>query len=356
MLDTPKRILVTGAGGFIGGRVVEALVEGGVVTVIPGLRRWSTAARIGRYPVDPAQVDLMRPDQVKAAVRGVDAVVHCAVGNPEVTVEGTRHLLQAALDAGVRRVVHLSTIDVYGRAEGVVTEAAPRVRTDRAYGDSKIAAEQVCNEFVEHGLEVVILRPTIVYGPFSDHWTIEFAHRLEQGAWLLPREACQGTCNLVYVDDLVRAILLALEAPGVSGRAYNINGPERPTWQDYVEELNQRLGFGPLEPPPASSSRIRMRAMEPVRHLAKGIFRRFEQPVVTLYKRSRLARALMKRVEGTLRKTPSSAEYDLFGRVVDFPTTRAQSDLGYRPRVLTAEGIEMSAQWLVHEGVVRARD
>lgn len=124
-MPDPVRVLVTGAGGFIGGRVVEALFQTPGLEPVPSLRRWSTAARIGRLPLDPVQCDLLAPDQVRAAVDGVEAVVHCAVGDRAATVQGTRNLLEAALEAGVRRVVHLSTIDVYGRAEGTVTEASP---------------------------------------------------------------------------------------------------------------------------------------------------------------------------------------------------------------------------------------
>lgn len=348
--------LVTGAGGFIGGRVVEAMLELGHKEVVAGLRRWSTAARIGRYPIDPVQCDLMQPAQISEVLEGVDSVVHCAVGNATVTVEGTRNLLQAALERGVRRVVHVSTIDVYGRADGTVSESHPYVETGREYGDSKIQAEEVCQEFVNKGLDVVILRPTIVYGPFSDLWTVEPAERLASGNWLLPREACLGTCNLVYVDDLVRAILLALDAPPtVSGRAYNVNGPDNVTWQEYIEALNSELELPSIEPPAAASSRTRTKLVAPVRALVKSTFSQFEAPIMSVYQKSRAARRLMKWVQSTLRKVPSQAEYDLYGRQVAFPTERARDELGYRPLVPMAEGVSTSVQWLRHEGVVRSR-
>jgi nucleoside-diphosphate-sugar epimerase len=349
-MPEPGRVLVTGAGGFIGGRVVEALFQSSGLEPVPSLRRWSTAARIGRLPLDPVQCDLLDLEQVRAAVRGVRSIVHCAVGDRRATVAGTTNLLEAALEAGVERVVHLSTIDVYGRAEGTVTEADPLVRTDREYGDSKIEAEEVCREFVEKGLDVVILRPTIVYGPFSDLWTVEFAERFRAGTWLLPPEACQGRCNLVYVDDLVRCVLLALEADGASGLAFNVNGPDEITWQEYFELLNSELGLAPLPAPGAARSRMTSSLVAPIRSIVKSTFLRFEDRILAIYRSSRLARRLMKRVERTLRSVPSGSEFDLYGRTAHFPTQLAAEVLGYQPAVDAVEGTRLSAQWVRHEG------
>jgi nucleoside-diphosphate-sugar epimerase len=354
-VSTELRTLVTGAGGFIGGRLTEVLLQTPGYDPVPSLRRWSSAARIGRYPIEPILCDIMDRPRLDEVAPGVDAIVHSAVGNRTVTVEGTRNVMAAALEAGVRKVVHLSTVDVYGRATGRVDESHEYVVTDREYGDSKIEAEKVVLEYAEKGLDVVILRPTIVYGPFSDLWTVEPAQRLAEGSWLLPREACQGTCNLVHVDDLVRAVLLALGTDGVSGRAYNVNGPDRPTWQAYVESINEALGLAPLAPPPSSSARARTTVVEPFRKLVKGVYFKFEEPIMTVYKSSRPARLAMKWLQNSLQRVPSPAEYDLYSRVVDFPTERARADLGYLPRIGMAEGVRSSAEWLLHEGVVEPR-
>jgi nucleoside-diphosphate-sugar epimerase len=145
---------------------------------------------------------------------------------------------------------------------------------------------------------------------------------------------------------------LALEAPGVSGRAYNVNGPDEVTWQGYFEALNEALGFPPLPSPGAARSRASSVVAAPFQTAARIAFHRFQEPILALYKRSRMARGLMKRVELILRKVPSSAEFDLYGRDAEFPYRKAKEELGYGPAVDMARGIELSTCWLRHEGVV----
>ena len=187
-----KTIFVTGAGGFIGGRVVEVLQGLEVGTVKGGVRRWASCARIGRLPVDLVKCDIREADQVSAALEGVTHIVHCAVGDLSSTVEGTRTLLQGAADAGAKRIVHLSTVDVYGDQLGEIDESKPLMSKGQDYGDSKIAAEKVCQEFAEKGVPITILRPTLVHGPFSGSWTVEYARRLQRRPWLIAEGGCAG--------------------------------------------------------------------------------------------------------------------------------------------------------------------
>ncbi len=348
-----KPILVTGAGGFIGARMVEVL-HGLGEKPVAGIRRWGTAARVARLPIDIVPCDIVDREQISSAMTGAGAVVHCAKGSSEVTVEGTRNILEAAQSNGVKRVVFLSTIAVYSQSSGRVIEDASTELTGNAYGDSKIEAEAVCREYMRRGLEVVILRPTIVYGPFGDLWTIEFAQRLPVKPWPFPSELCQGTCNLVYVDDLVSATMLALRRPEAVGETYNVNGPDRPTWNEYFVALNEALGLPPITTNAAGRSRLNAMMGKPVRVAAKAALRNFEPQIMGLYQRSRLAKGLMKGMEGWIRKTPTTGEFDLYGRVVSYPTSKLEAQLGYHSQFGMEEGIVLSVAWLRLNGYARA--
>ncbi|MGH0037027.1 MAG: NAD-dependent epimerase/dehydratase family protein [Myxococcota bacterium] len=344
-----RRVLVTGAGGFVGGRLVEIMQARGI-PVRAGVRRWSSAARIGRFDVDLARCDLLAPSQIDAALEDVDAVVHCAVGDRTATVDGTRNLLEAAARAGVRRVVHISTIDVYGGASGSVDEDAPLVKTGAEYGDMKIEAEQACRAAMDQGVPVTILRPTLIYGPFSESWTIEWAVRLQRKPWLLSPEDCRGVCNLLYVDDLAAAVFRALERDGAVGQAFNVNGPDRPSWQAYFEALNAAMGGGPLVGQSKATSHLSAYAMQPVRSFAKFLLAHFEKPIMAVYQRSALAKRVMQGAESAIKKTPTTGEFALLGRTGEYPTAKAREILDWEPRIDMQEGIRLSVLWLRHHG------
>lgn len=344
------RLFVTGANGFIGGRVVELFHDDVAWTVRAGVRRVPPGARLAATPVDVVACDIMRPPDLGKALNDVDAVVHCAQGPGPVTVQGTRNVLDAALAGGLQRVIHLSTIDVYGPVTGEVDEDTPLQSVGAEYGDAKVKAEAVCREFMERGLDVVILRPTIVHGPFSDRWTLEFVERLQARPWPFPAEVSRGTCNLLYVDDLVEAIRLALTEPAAVGEAFNVNGPDRPTWYEYFSALNHRLGLPPLEGPGAPPpSPFRSALMTPLRALAKFGFRNFRGVVEMLQERSSLARKAMTAAESRLRSVPNASELDLYGRRVSFSTEKASSLLGYHPDFDMERALTRTMEWLASD-------
>ena len=190
------------------------------------------------------------------------------------------------------------------------------------------------------------MRPTIVYGPYSDLWTVEFAQRLAAGEWFLPERYTQGICNLVYVDDMVKVVLLSLQNKRAIGQTFIVNGEERPTWGEYFHALNDALGLPPLRPASALRSRIKAGLMMPVRKTAKFILKRFQPLVLRVYQRSNVAKAVMRRAETAIKNSPTGAEFELYSLRVSYEDQKAREMLAYRPAFSMRDGVELSVAWL----------
>jgi nucleoside-diphosphate-sugar epimerase len=344
-----RTILVTGAGGFIGGWVAESLCLQGRMSVRAGVRRWSSGARIGRFPMDIVLCDVLDLNQVGDAMKGVDYVVHCAYGSRDVNIQGTENLLAAALGSGVQRFVHLSTLDVYGTEDRSVNETSELRRSGSEYGDSKIEAERLCWAYNERGLPVVVLRPTIVYGPYCGLWVGKFAERLRSGHGGVFEGIGEGSCNVVYVLDVVRAIAICLEAERATGQAFNINGPDTMTWNDYFRRLNETLGLPPLRVIHPGRARLNSALVTPLKVGLRWMVSRFRPAIALAGRKSPLFRKMARRTETSLQARPGTQELALYGRNIHCDTSKAKEILGFEPRYGIAEGLDLSVSWLRHE-------
>jgi nucleoside-diphosphate-sugar epimerase len=326
-------VMVTGANGFIGSRLVDRLVAVGAdvrAVVRSGARsaRWTSSPRCRAF-----RGDVTEPQSLQEATAGCTVVFHCAWGGNTleesrlINVEGTRHVLQAAAEAGARRIVHVSSMAVHGPLSAlpaVLTEDAPLVFEGDAYSVGKAEGERLAFELGGTlGLEVTAVRPTLVYGPRSPLWLVSYVERvrLEQIALI---GGGRGIANLIHVDDLVEAMIALAEHPNVSGEAFLMSGPEPVTWREYIGHLAAMCGK-PL-PPSVSARRARL-----------------EVPFWKVY--------------STLTLHPRRVQTVDLGQMTQHSRVsieKAQRVFGYAPRFSLAEGLRACEPWLRREGHLRA--
>ncbi|MGX9962728.1 NAD-dependent epimerase/dehydratase family protein [Roseomonas sp. F4] len=257
------RILILGANGFIGRHMLAGLAQAGY-QVIAGARRPRTAPDSTSAPaVEWRGVDAGDAASLRAALAGVDAVVNCVAAEPGAMVAATRHLVS---EAGARRILHLSSMAVYGAATGLLDEDAP-LTPEGAYGESKAESEHLLRDHAQAGGEVVMLRPGCVHGPGSESWTARPARLLRAGRLGDLGPGGDGICNLTAVQDLVAATAAALRLPAAPGLVFNISDPAPGDWNAYFLALAQAIGATPLRRIGARQLRIEKLAAYPLKVL-----------------------------------------------------------------------------------------
>lgn len=254
-------ILVTGATGLVGANVASALVAAGHRVRI--LVRKTKPDLLAHLPLDIVDGDILRPETLRPACDGCEGVVHAAAGVfvgetrkdwlHEVNVVGTDNVCRAAKDAGVRRFVHVSSIDAIGSADdGTMADEDTPVSPDApkyAYATTKRAAEDVVRAWVERGLAAPIVNPGFMFGPLdvkpsSGAMILEVA----RGYALF---APPGGNDFVDVRDVVGGILAAYQR-GIPGRRYILGGEcwtYREAWTRIARIVGVRPPLGTLPAP-----------------------------------------------------------------------------------------------------------
>lgn len=238
-----KKLLVTGADGFIGSHLTEALVRAGydvrAFVLYNSFNSWGWLDRCapdvkGQFEVFAG--DIRDPHGVKEAMKGCDAVLHLAalIAIPysyhspdtyvDTNIKGTLNVLQAARELGVKRVVHTSTSEVYGTASFVpITEAHP-LQGQSPYSATKIAADQLAYSFyASFGLPVVIARPFNTYGPRQSARAVipTIITQIAHGKRQIKLGAVSPTRDFNYVGDTVAGFIAALKSDRGMGEVIN---------------------------------------------------------------------------------------------------------------------------------------
>lgn len=322
-----ETVLITGASGFIGRSLTERLQGDGV------------RVRGVDFAADPDR-DIVAGDVAVAgpwqrAAGGCDTVVHTAaiVSNAasaddawRVNVLGTRHAIDAAVDAGASRFVHFSSVRAFGDTgfpDGV-DERRP-VRPDgHTYVDTKIASEQVVLQAHAAGeIECTVIRPGDVYGPGSRPWTVLPVEAIAAGRFFLPAMG-RGIHSPIYVDDLTTGVAAATGSAAAIGQVLTISGGVGISCNDFFGHYARMLGR-----PPA---------------------RRVPTPVAMALAALPEAAAWLTGATTELRR--SSVLY--MTRTGTYSIEKARRLLGWEPQVGVDEGMRRTGEWLREVGLIPA--
>jgi nucleoside-diphosphate-sugar epimerase len=323
-------ILVTGATGFVGSHLVDALQGAEPLRALA--RTGSDASALEAAGVDVVRGDLREPDAIRRALKGCRVVHHLAALTShsgasaselfETNVEGTARLAEAALDEGVERFVFASAVKVYGVArQGTIDEDTPRDPAS-AYASSKERAENLLFRLAEErGLPLVVARLGGMLGAGAVGWLGLF-RAIADGSFRMLGNG-RGRYPAADVDDVVAGIRRAAEVPGIEGRVYNLTG-EPVTLAKLVDAIADVVGGPP---------------------------RRRPLPAAPLHAYGLLQRAALGL---TGRSLPRFSRVELFLGDRVFDISRARRELGYDPKTELQVSIARTARWFRERGLLPA--
>ncbi|MCZ2120637.1 MAG: NAD-dependent epimerase/dehydratase family protein [Anaerolineales bacterium] len=313
-----QKIFITGALGFVGRALAERYRALGAGTCGLDVRADSALNIVAG--------DVSKPDDWQSALNGCDLVIHTAaiVTNNvsredawRVNVLGTRRVLDAAIRAGVKRFVHISSLAAMRfNTDDRADESAPILPTGNPYVDTKIASEHVVLAAHAKGeMTCTVIRPADIYGPGSRPWTIIPAQMIQKGLFLLPAHG-QGIFRAIYIDDLVNGIMLAAEKDEGAGQIFILGGEETITCETFFGHYYRMLGKG--SPRMMSSS-----SAIAIAEIGRILFQ-------LLGKQTELGRGAM----------------EMLSKKNTVSNQKAHELLGWYPQVDLAEGMKRTEVWL----------
>ena len=243
--------VVAGASGFLGRRLAELLQQEGAA--VRALVRPSSRVVLPQS-IAIVRCPLADGEALAAALDGADILFNC-IGHSadwgawesfhEGNIESVEHLWRAAARAGVGRILHVSTTDVYGYPRSACDESQPLIDVGLPYNRSKIAGDRLARGLgSELGLDVTVVRPATIFGPGSHDWVLELGRLLQAGQVPTIRGG-RTNAGLVFVDDVGYAMIELAAVSDAAGEAYNVVDPSPISWYAYLAGICEVMGARP---------------------------------------------------------------------------------------------------------------
>jgi nucleoside-diphosphate-sugar epimerase len=358
-----NKILVMGASGFVGGRLVEKLfLEHGHIPKCL-VRDYGKLTRIARFPVEIVYGDILQPSGFAESIKGCDIYIYSAHGKDknkaiswEVDTKGLENMLKLAVKNQAKQFIFLSTTAIYESEfdKGEFDESIVPVCSKKDYAGGKLEGERICYEYSKkYNLPITVLRPTIIFGPFAPSFTIYPAELIISGA--LKDYGCfTGICNPVYIDDVVDVIIKCILNEKAFNDTFIVSSDDTLSWKEFFDAYSLAITGKLLE----KSGQFNFKFKSMPLFLLKKILKTVVQ----------IAPDFAKSVYGYIKskgsgnwswvkgQDASTINLNFYKKELIFKINKLRTKLEYEPRYNFDKGFKITSDWLKHHRYINKFD
>ncbi len=327
-------ILVTGSTGFLGYAITKHLKRKGY-DVHALVRKTSKTQDLQEEAIPLIIGDVGDKDSLIKAFRGRDAIIHCAGFVTDwglkkdfirVNYYGTKNVLEACIEAGVKRLIHTSTVDVFGHKHGSrINEDSPLGKRPGWYGKSKIMAEKLVREYIQgNKLDISIIYPPWVYGEGDVTFVPEIVEAIKDGSMMFFRSGGRHTIEISYIEHLTEAVELILNSDESIGEGYIIADEPKMSFRKFVNSIAERIGGKEVS---------------------------FTLPYPIAYFASLMMEAFYKLIGKKKRPLLTRHSMTLLGNDIVYDTTKLK-ELGFQPEYDFNTAMDKTFQYYWREGII----
>lgn len=354
MNNEVNKVLVLGASGFVGGRLIERLILEHNHVPKCLIRDYKKLPRLCRFPVEIVYGDILCPKEFKNSIKDCDVYVFSVHGkedsalNWKVNTEGLENMLKLAVKNKIKHFIFLSTTAIYEEQynHGEFDESDIPVCKKHDYAGGKLRGEHICNDYSQrYNLPVTILRPTIIYGPFSTGFTV-YPAELIISRILKDYECFDGICNPVFIDDVVDVIIGSILNESAVNNTFIVSSGETLTWREFFNALSNIITGSALE----KSSQIKDR----IKSSPLFIFRKCLK--ILVYIAPDFTKSVYEYIQskgsgnwGWIKgHDASSIRFNFYKKELIFKIDKLRAVLDYEPKYNFDKGFKITTEWLKH--------
>ncbi len=324
---------VTGGTGFIGSFIAQRLIKNGE-TVRAFVRKSSDTKFLTSIGCEIYRGDMKDPDSIRAALKGMDRVFHSAAMTGDwlprdearrVNVEGTRHLLEAALQEKIKRFIYISSLAVLGvKDHNGTPESAPRIHANETYADSKIDSEELVERYgKERNLPFTIVRPGFVFGPRDPKLIPRMVQFLKNGRFSFIGSG-DNKVNMVYIENLADVVMEASNSDKAINQLYNVTNDSGMSIKDVVYLISDVWNI-----------------KRPTKHIPKPI----------AYTACEILEFIARLTHAKKAPYINKMRIKFLSLNLNFDIGKTRDDLNYNPKIDMREGLLKTKAWMEEAGI-----